>query len=121
MTSANVAGKPLKLTYIHPQKRNATMLEGSLALDSRNKVTAKYSFATDKGQLKYTYVHSSGTTIEPSYDFHSESWHFAAARKVGRHDHARACFDAHHKTVGLEWTRDSKEYGAFKVCVYTCS
>jgi hypothetical protein len=95
MTSASVWGKPLKLTYIHAQKRN--------------------SFATERGQLKYTYVHTSGTTLEPSFDFHTDSWHFAAARKVGPHDNARVCFDGHHKTLGLEWTRDSKEYGAFKV------
>lgn len=115
MTSANVWGKPLKLTYIHAQKRNATLLEGHVALDSRNKVTGKYNFTAERGQLKYTYVHSSGTTLEPSFDFHNDSWHFAAARKVGPHDNARVCFDGHHKTLGLEWTRDSKEYGAFKV------
>jgi hypothetical protein len=115
MTSASVWGKPLKLTYIHAQKRNMTMLEGNVALDPRNKVTGKYSFATERGQLKYTYVHTSGTTLEPSFDFHTDSWHFAAARKVGPHDNARVCFDGHHKTLGLEWTRDSKEYGAFKV------
>ena len=117
MTGCNIARKPVKLTYIHAQKRNATVLEGSVAFDPRNKVTGKYSFNTHNGSLKYTYVHTSGTTIEPSYDFQNESWHFAASRKVGPHDSARVCFDAHQSTVGLEWTRESKDYGQFKVLI----
>jgi hypothetical protein len=115
MTGATVAGKSVRLTYIHPQKRNATLLEASLALDSRNKVTAKYSFASEHGHLKYTYVHGSGTTLEPAYDFHTQGWHFAIGCKFGKHDHTKAVYDGHIKTVGLEWTRESKEYGHFKV------
>lgn len=117
MAGAQIAQKPLKLTYIHAQKRNTTLLEGSLSLDARNKVTGAYSFNTHKGSLKYTYVHGSGTTLEPSYDFGTEAWHFTAFKKVSQHDTARCGFDAHHNTVGLEWTRDSKEYGQFKVCL----
>lgn len=115
MAGAQIAQKPLKLTYIHAQKRNTTLLEGSLSLDARNKVTGAYSFNTHKGSLKYTYVHGSGTTLEPSYDFGTEAWHFTAFKKVSQHDTARCGFDAHHNTVGLEWTRDSKEYGQFKI------
>lgn len=120
MTGCNVARKPVKLTYIHAQKRNATILEGNVALDSQNKVTGNYSFNTHKGTLKYTYVHASGTTLEPSYDFQTESWHFAALKKVSPHDTARFCFDAHQSTVGLEWTRDSKDFGQFKVPFFLC-
>ncbi|XP_024396406.1 outer envelope pore protein 24B, chloroplastic [Physcomitrium patens] len=115
MAGANIAKKPLRLTYIHAQKRNMTVLEGSVSIDTRNKVTGKYSFNTNKGSLKYTYVHGSGATLEPSYDFGTEAWHFAASKKVGPHDHARFCFDAQQSTVGIEWTRDSKEYGQFKI------
>lgn len=115
MAGANIAKKPLRLTYIHAQKRNMTVLEGSVSIDTRNKVTGKYSFNTNKGSLKYTYVHGSGATLEPSYDFGTEAWYFAASKKVGPHDHARFCFDAQQSTVGIEWTRDSKEYGQFKV------
>lgn len=113
MTGCNFARKLVKLTYIHMQKRNATVLEGNVALDSRNKVTGKFNVNTHNGSLKYSYVHGSGTTLEPSYDFQTESWHFAASKKVGSHDSARFCFDAHQNTVGLEWTRDSKDYGQF--------
>jgi hypothetical protein len=115
MAGASIAEKPVKLTYIHAQKRNATVLEANLAFDPRNKVVGKYSFNTNRGSLKYTYVHTSGATFEPSYDFHTEAWHWAASRKVGSHDNARFCYDAHHSTLGVEWTRDSKEYGQFKV------
>lgn len=115
MVGASIAQKPVKLTYIHAQKRNATVLEANVAIDPRNKVIGKYSFNTHKGSLKYTYVHSSGATFEPSYDFQTEAWHFAASRKVGSHDCARVCYDAHQSSVGMEWTRDSKEYGQFKV------
>jgi len=115
MVGASVAKKPLRLTYIHAQKRNATVLEANLAVDPRNKVVGKYSFNTNTGSLKYSYVHSSGATFEPSYDFQTEAWHFAASRKVGSHDSARVCYDAHASTVGMEWTRDSKEFGQFKI------
>lgn len=47
-----MAGKLVKLTYIHPQKCNATLFEATLALDSRNKVTAKYSFASEHGHVQ---------------------------------------------------------------------
>ncbi|KAG0560443.1 hypothetical protein KC19_10G180400 [Ceratodon purpureus] len=115
MAGASIAQKPLKVTYIHAQKRNATVLEANVAIDPRNKVVGKYSFSTHKGSLKYSYVHSSGATLEPSYDFQTEAWHFAASRKVGSHDNARLCYDAAQSTIGMEWTRDSKEYGQFKI------
>ncbi|CAK9190397.1 unnamed protein product [Sphagnum troendelagicum] len=105
----------VKLTYIHPQKCNATLFEATLALDSRNKVTAKYSFASEHGHVKYTYLHGRGTTLEPSYDFQSQSWHFGIGHKFGKHDHAKAVYDGHNKNLGLEWTQESKEYGHFKV------
>lgn len=120
MVGASVAKKPVRLTYIHAQKRNATVLEANVAFDPRNKVVGKYSLNSNNGSLKYTYVHGSGATLEPSYDFQTESWHFAALRKVGPHDSARVCYDAHASTIGMEWTRDSKEYGQFKVQYFSC-
>ncbi|CAM6071658.1 unnamed protein product [Sphagnum tenellum] len=115
MTGATMAGKLVKLTYIHPQKCNATLFEATLALDSRNKVTAKYSFASEHGHVKYTYLHGRGTTSEPSYDFQSQSWHFGIGHEFGKHDHAKAVYDGHNKNLGLEWTWESKEYGHFRV------
>ncbi len=103
------------LTYIRPQRCNATLLEATLALDSHNKVTAKYSFASEHGHVKYTYLHDHGTALEPSYDFQSQSWHFGVGHKFGKHDHATAVYDGHNKNLGLEWTQESKEYGHFKV------
>jgi len=89
MTGATMAGKLVKLTYIHPQKCNATLFEATLALDSHNRVTAKYSFASEHGHVKYTYLHGRGTTLEPSYDFQSQSWHFGIGHKFGKHDHEK--------------------------------
>ena len=63
MSSAKLAGKPLKLTNIHAQKANMTVLDGNLAFDPSNKVSAKYSFASASGQLKYSYVHAGGGSI----------------------------------------------------------
>ncbi|MCO5574255.1 hypothetical protein L7F22_028037 [Adiantum nelumboides] len=118
MNAAKVYGKQLKLTYIHPQKANATLVESTLSFDPANKLTGKYSFHSGKGSLKYSYVHSSGVTLEPSYDFHSESWSFAAFQKFADQNTLKASYETSKKLVGLEWTRESKETGFFKV---TCN
>ena len=85
MSSAKLAGKPLKLTNIHAQKANMTVLDGNLAFDPSNKVSAKYSFASESGQLKYTYFHAEGAgiTFEPSYDFARNSWNFSMQKAYG--------------------------------------
>ncbi|CAM6021449.1 unnamed protein product [Sphagnum balticum] len=56
-----------------------------------------------------------GMSNTPSYDFQSQSWHFGIGHEFGNHDHAKAVYDGHNKNLGLEWTRESKEYGHFKV------
>ncbi|KAJ7564134.1 hypothetical protein O6H91_02G003900 [Diphasiastrum complanatum] len=115
MSSTKLAGKQIKLTYIHPQKRNATLLEGSFALDPRNKLTAKYSFASEKAHLKYSYVHGSDTTLEPSYDFGTNSWNFSASRNFSGGNALKAVYESSHRTLGLEFSGDDKETGPFKV------
>ncbi|KAL3676958.1 hypothetical protein R1sor_026906 [Riccia sorocarpa] len=116
MTSVNVLGKPIRLTYIHPQKRNATLVEGSLIWDPRNKVTAKYSFATEKGSLKYTYLSSPhDVTIEPGFDFNTNAWNFSVSKKLPIGDNVKATFDSSNSALGLEWVRDDKYFGPFKI------
>lgn len=115
MNSAKIYGKQLKLTYIHPQKANATVLESSLAFDPANKLTGKYSFHSGKGSIRYSYVHSSGVTLEPSYDFHSNAWSFAASQKLAGENTLKATYETSKKMFDLEWTRECKETGFFKV------
>lgn len=118
MNSAKIYGRQLKLTYIHPQKANATILESTLAFDPANKLTGKYSFHSGKGSLKYSFVHSSGVTLEPAYDFQSEAWSFAASQKFAGENTLKASYETSKKVVGLEWIRESKETGYFKI---TCT
>nr|ABK22752.1 unknown [Picea sitchensis] len=115
MSSAKLAGKQLKLTYIHAQKANMTVLDGNLAFDPSNKVSAKYSFASASGQLKYSYVHGGGgITFEPSYDFSNNSWNFSMQKAYGE-DSLKTSYETSKNTLGVEWTRDSKVAGSFKV------
>ena len=118
MNSAKVYGKQLKLTYIHPQKANATLLETTLVFDPANKLSGKYSLDSGKGSLKYSYAHTSGVTFEPAYDFTSDAWSFAASRKLGSENTLKAAYETSNKVLDLEWTKESKETGSFKV--YTC-
>ncbi|KAH7282401.1 hypothetical protein KP509_35G029200 [Ceratopteris richardii] len=118
MNSAKLFGKQLKLTYIHPQKANATVLESTFSFDPANKLTTKYSFLSGKGSVKYSYVHGSGVTLEPSYDFNSEAWSFAASQKFRGDNTLKASYETSKKLVNLEWIRESKETGFFKV---TCN
>eukprot|EP01018_Ginkgo_biloba_P001626 Gb_19261 [translate_table: standard] len=115
MSSAKILNKPLKVTYIHAQKSNMTILDGNLALDPSNKVSAKYSFASGTGQVKYTYVHGGDRTFEPAYDFATNSWNFSASQKVSGDDTLKATYETYRKSLGLEWTRESKDAGSFKL------
>ncbi|KAH9300398.1 hypothetical protein KI387_011981, partial [Taxus chinensis] len=114
MSSAKLAGKQLKLTYIHAQKANMTVLDGNLAFDPSNKLSAKYSFASGSGQLKYSYIHHGDRTFEPAYDFGTNSWNFSMSQKVYGADTLKTSYETSKKTLGLEWTRESKDAGSFK-------
>ncbi|CAM6123461.1 unnamed protein product [Calypogeia fissa] len=115
-TQASVMGKPLKLTYIHPQKRNATLVEGQFVWDPRNKVTAKYNFATKSGSLKYSYHNEPWkVTVEPGYDFNTDAWHFSLGKKLPWGDNLKAQYDTSSTVLGLEWVRDDKYFGSFKI------
>lgn len=115
-TQVSVMGKALKLTYIHPQKRNATLVEGQFVWDPRNKLTTKYSFATERGSVKYTYFNTPwNLTVEPGYDFNTNAWNFAIGKKLPFGDNLKAHYDTNNSVLGLEWIRDDKYFGPFKV------
>ncbi|WCJ35159.1 Outer envelope pore protein 24 chloroplastic [Euphorbia peplus] len=115
MNTVRVADKPLNLTYIHSRGDNRTILDGSLVLDSSNKLSANYLLGTENCRLKYTYVHGGLTTFEPCYDWAKNSWDFVVSRKVYGDDVLRATYQTTSKNLGLEWARNSKFNGNFKV------
>lgn len=65
--------------------------------------------------MKYTYVHGGLATFEPSYDFAKNSWDFAVSRRVYGDDVFRAAYQTSSKNLGLEWSRNSKLNGSFKI------
>ncbi|XP_012071816.1 outer envelope pore protein 24B, chloroplastic [Jatropha curcas] len=115
MNTVRVADKPLNLTYIHSRGDNRTILDGALVLDSANKVSANYMLGTGNCKLKYTYVHQGVTTFEPCYDLAKNSWDFAVSRKVYADDVFRATYQTSSKALALEWSRNSKFSGNFKI------
>ncbi|KAE8675276.1 Outer envelope pore protein 24 [Hibiscus syriacus] len=114
MNSVKVAEKPLNLTYIHSRGDNRTVVDGSLAFDSANKLSANYMLGTRNFKLKYSYVHGGVTTLEPCYDFGKNAWDFAISRRV-YDDVFKATYLTLSKDLALEWSRNSKFNGTFKV------
>ncbi|KAG4200187.1 hypothetical protein ERO13_A05G195200v2 [Gossypium hirsutum] len=114
MNSVRVAEKPLKLTYIHGRGDNRTVLDGTLTLDSANKVSANYMFGTRNCKVKYSYSHGGATTFEPCYDFGKNAWDFAISRRV-YDDVFKATYQTWSRDLALEWSRNSKFNGTFKI------
>ncbi|CDP07535.1 unnamed protein product [Coffea canephora] len=115
MNTIRVSEKPLNLTYMHSRGDNRTSLDGTLVFDSANKVSANHVLGSGNCKLKYTYVHGGLTTFEPSYDFSKNSWDFAISRRVYGDDVFRAAYQTSSKNLGLEWSRNSKLNGSFKI------
>ncbi|BFG17826.1 hypothetical protein CerSpe_041000 [Prunus speciosa] len=115
LNSVRVAGKPLNLNYIHSRGDNRTILDGTLVLDSANKVSANHVLGSRNGKFKYSYLHGGVTTFEPSYDLAKNSWDFAVSRRVYGDDVFRASYQTSSKLLGLEWSRNSKINGSFRV------
>ncbi|KAB2089863.1 hypothetical protein ES319_A03G089600v1 [Gossypium barbadense] len=114
MNSIKVAEKPLKLTYNHGHGETRTVMEGSLVLDSANKVSANYMFGTRNFKLKYSYVHGGVTTYEPCYDLGKNAWDFSVSRRL-YDDVFKATFESWSRDFALEWSRNSKFNGTFKI------
>ena len=115
MNTVRVSDKPLNLTYIHSKGDNRTILDGNLVFDSANKVSANHVLGSGNCKLKYSYVHGGVTTFEPSYDLAKDSWDFAVSQKVYGDDVFRASYQTSSKALGLDWSRNSKLNGSFKV------
>ncbi|XP_021759547.1 outer envelope pore protein 24, chloroplastic-like [Chenopodium quinoa] len=115
MNSVSVLEKRLNMTYIHNKNDNRTLLDGTLVLDSSNKVSANHMLGSRNGKLRYTYVHKGVTTFEPSYDLGKNSWDFALSRRVYGDDVLKASYQTSNQILGLDWSRNSKTNGCFKI------
>ncbi|CAA2976425.1 outer envelope pore protein 24A, chloroplastic-like [Olea europaea var. sylvestris] len=115
MNTVRVADKPLNMTYIHSKGDDRTVLDGTLVLDSTNKVSANHVLGTENSKLKYTYIHGGLTTFEPSYDLGKNAWDFMVSRRVYGDDVFKAMYQTSSRDLGLEWSRSSKLNGSFKI------
>ncbi|XP_022940566.1 outer envelope pore protein 24, chloroplastic-like [Cucurbita moschata] len=115
MNTVKVVEKPLNLTYIHSWSDNRTVLDGTLVFDSANKVSANHALGSGNCKLKYSYVHEGVTTFEPSYDVAKNSWDFSVSTKVYGDDVLKGTYQTTTKALGLEWTRNLKSSGNFKI------
>ncbi|MQM13592.1 hypothetical protein Taro_046520 [Colocasia esculenta] len=117
MNTIRLKEKPVSLTYIHFRGANRTTLDGTVTFDPANKVTCNYAFGTGDCKLKYAYAHGSlrRTLFEPSYDISKGVWDFAVSRKFEGDDTLKASYETSKKNLKLEWSRDSKVNGTFKM------
>ncbi|CAN6280516.1 unnamed protein product [Urochloa humidicola] len=128
MNSALLLDKRLSLTYTHstslapvpadaPAPPSRTALDCSLTFDPANKLNLSHSLGSGGCRLKYTYAHGADrlTTIEPLFDTNKNAWEFAITKKFQGGDAIKGTYHASNKLLGLEWTRDSKAGGSFKV------
>ncbi|KAG8492077.1 hypothetical protein CXB51_015732 [Gossypium anomalum] len=117
MNTVRVAEMPLKLTYSHSRGDNRTAVEGAFVFDSANTVSANYVLGTRNCKLKYSYVHGGDTTFEQCYDWAKMAWDFAISRRV-YDDVFKATYQTSNSDLALEWSRNSKFNGTFKISAY---
>ncbi|KAK4390679.1 UNVERIFIED_CONTAM: Outer envelope pore protein 24A, chloroplastic [Sesamum calycinum] len=115
MNTVRVAEKSLNLSYTHLKNDARTIVDGTLVIDSANKVSVNHVLDTSNTKLKYSYLHGGLTTFEPSYDLGKNTWDFAVSRRVYGDDVFRATYQTSSKNLGLEWSRSSKLNGSFKI------
>nr|GMD99349.1 outer envelope pore protein 24A, chloroplastic [Ipomoea batatas] len=115
MSTVRVLEKPLNLNYIHFKGDKRTTVDGTLVLDPANKVSANHLMGSGNCKLKYTYVHKGKTTFEPSYDFAKNAWDFSVSQRVYGDDVLKAMYQTSNQNLALEWSRNSKLNGSFKI------
>ncbi|XP_031109751.1 outer envelope pore protein 24A, chloroplastic-like [Ipomoea triloba] len=115
MNTARVLEKQLNLTYSHWRGDNRTALDGTLVIDSSNKLSANYELNSRNCKVKYSYMYGGLLTLEPSYDFGKNSWDVAVSRRVLDDDVVRASCQSSSKVLELDWCRNTSINGSFKV------
>ncbi|KAK8624360.1 hypothetical protein V6N13_065706 [Hibiscus sabdariffa] len=120
MNSIGVAEKPLELIYSHDHRRKMTVMDGALVLDPANKVSANYTFGTRNLKVKYSYVHGGVSTYEPCYDLGKNAWDVSVSRRE-LDDVFKATYQTWTRDFALEWSRNSKFNGSFKLLATSVS
>lgn len=115
MNTIKISDKPLNMVYSHSRGDQRTMLDGTLVIDSANKVLANHVLGSGNCKFKYTYVHGGVTTFEPSYDLAKDTWDFAVSRKVYVDHMLKATYQTSSQNLALDWSTKSKMIGSFKV------
>ncbi|XP_022775979.1 outer envelope pore protein 24B, chloroplastic-like [Durio zibethinus] len=117
MNTLKVEGKQVNWTYSHGRNENRTVLDGTLLLDTANKVSASHELGSVNCKLKYSYVHRGLTTFEPCYDLAKKSWDLAVSRRVLGGDLIKATYETSSRVLGVEWSCSSlvNEDGRIKV------
>lgn len=115
MNTIRISDKPLNMVYSHSRGDQRTMLDGTLVIDSANKVSANHVLGSGNCKLKYTYAHEGVTTFEPSYDLAKDSWDFAVSRKVYADHVLKAVYQTSNQNLQLDWSTKSKMIGSYKV------
>ncbi|CAN4083247.1 unnamed protein product [Withania somnifera] len=129
INNVRVMEKPLNFTYTHWRGDNRTVVDGTLAIDSANKLSVIYGFDSGICKLGYSYVHRGLATFEPSYDFAKNSWDVSVSQRVYEDNVVKASYQSSSKVLGLEWSKNPSSSGGFKVlycydfdlCTVQCS
>ncbi|XP_074309091.1 outer envelope pore protein 24A, chloroplastic-like [Silene latifolia] len=116
INKGNLLDKEVNMTYTHWRKENRVALDGTLSIDSRNKVSANYEFGTKNCKLKYSYVQGEGARLfEPCYDLANNYWDFLFSQRFYEDNLFKASFQSSTNVFGLEWCRTSSCNGSLKV------
>ncbi|XP_007044367.2 PREDICTED: outer envelope pore protein 24A, chloroplastic isoform X1 [Theobroma cacao] len=117
MNTFKVEAKQVNWTYTHVRNERRTVLDGTLLLDTANKLSASHELGSVNCKLKYTHVHKGLTTFEPCYDLAKKSWDLAVSRRVLGGDLIKATYETSSQVLGVEWSCSSliNEDGMIKV------
>ncbi|KAK6241962.1 hypothetical protein SCA6_007351 [Theobroma cacao] len=107
MNTFKVEAKQVNWTYTHVRNERRTVLDGTLLLDTANKLSASHELGSVNCKLKYTHVHRGLTTFEPCYDLAKKSWDLAVSRRVLGGDLIKATYETSSQVLGVEWSCSS--------------
>lgn len=105
MNTFKVEGKQVNWTYTHLRNENRMVLDGTLLLDTANKLCASHELGSVNCKLKYSYVHKGLTTFEPCYDLANNSWGLSVSRRFFGNggDQIKATYETASGVLGVEW------------------
>ncbi|XP_021757706.1 outer envelope pore protein 24B, chloroplastic-like [Chenopodium quinoa] len=116
MNSIRVLDKQLKMTYTHSRADKNLWVDGTVVIDSSNKISATCNFDSGIRKFKYCYSQAGGArTFEPCYDVAKNSWDFSVSQRITGDDVVKGSYQTSTKILGLEWSRASPFSGSFKV------